>query len=80
MPSYYRPLEGKDWEGFNFKTMKNEDMYEAGVIDSVNVSKNALIDSVSLAIMLIDIEVAVVRASKNVDSMDYNALSNLNRI
>ena len=40
-------------------------MYEAGVIDSAAVGENVILDSVSLAHLLLDIEVCIVRNDKN---------------
>jgi len=40
-------------------------MFEAGIVDSAVVGESVLLDSVSLAHMLLDIEVAVMRADRN---------------
>lgn len=58
---HLRPLSGENWEGYNFRTGKIEDMFMANVVDSVTVGKSVLIDSVSLGHLLIDIDVAVMR-------------------
>ena len=50
---YLRETSG--WEGFNFKSKKYEDLWESGVIDSSLVSKNCVIDSVSIASMLLSL-------------------------
>jgi chaperonin GroEL len=68
LPDYYMALRGTGWEGYNFKTGKIEDMFEAGIIDSAAVGQSVLIDSISLARLLLDIEVSIVRKTKNVES------------
>lgn len=40
-------------------------MFEAGVIDSAGVGESVLVDSVSLATLLLDIQVSIVRDSPN---------------
>ena len=39
-----------------------QDMFKIGVLDSLTVAKNTLIDSVSLASLLIDTDIAMVLA------------------
>lgn len=68
LPEFYSTLRGTSWEGYNFKTGEIEDMFAAGVIDSAAVGESVLIDSVSLAYMLVDIEVSIVRDSLNIES------------
>lgn len=36
-------------------------MFETGIIDSVEVCRNVLIDSISLASQLIDVEIGIIR-------------------
>lgn len=54
-------LSGEGWEGLNFKTGAIEDMFEAGVVDSALVGESVLVDSVSLAQLLLDVRVCIVR-------------------
>lgn len=61
-------LQGSGWEGYNFKTGNIEDMFEAGIIDSAAVGESVLLDSVSLAYLLLDIDVAIMRVSRNNES------------
>lgn len=39
-----------------------QDMFEIGVIDSLSVAKNTLVDSISLSSLLIDTEIALILA------------------
>jgi chaperonin GroEL (HSP60 family) len=50
-----RPLESNGWIGYNIKSEKHEDMFECGIVDSVEVCKNVIIDSISLASQLIEV-------------------------
>lgn len=50
------------------KTKKYEDFYDSGVVDSLLVSKNCIIDSVSIASMLLSLEIAVVDDTKYKES------------
>lgn len=68
LPNYYEALGGSRWEGYNFKSGKLQDMFEAGVIDSAGVGESVLLDSVSLASVLLDIQVSIVRDSLNIES------------
>lgn len=68
LTTYYEALGGLGWEGYNFKTGKLEDMFEAGVIDSAGVGESVLLDSVSLATVLLDVQVSIVRGSLNSES------------
>jgi chaperonin GroEL (HSP60 family) len=43
------------WEGYDFHHNRYVDMYEAGIVDSVTVVRNCIIDSVSLAGMLLSL-------------------------
>lgn len=43
-------------------------MFQAGIIDSAAVGENVLIDSISLAKILLDIDVCIVRNDKNNES------------
>jgi chaperonin GroEL (HSP60 family) len=40
-------------------------MFEAGIVDSAAVGESVLIDAVSLAHMMLDIEVCIIRDSLN---------------
>lgn len=42
-----------DWQGFNFKTMQEGDMYEMGIIDPFLVTKTALTNAVSAASLIL---------------------------
>ncbi|KRX00206.1 GroEL-like apical domain [Pseudocohnilembus persalinus] len=47
--------------GYNLNTDKYEDMVEAGIIDSYPIVKSALIDSISVASMVLTTEVALIK-------------------
>ena len=46
-------LNSDDWQGVNFKTLKNGDMYEMGIIDPFLVTKTALTNAVSAASLIL---------------------------
>lgn len=48
-----QPLSGTEWEGFDVRSQKKVDMFEAGIVDSLNVAKSTLIDAISLCSVLI---------------------------
>jgi chaperonin GroEL len=48
-----QPLSGTEWEGFDVRNQKKVDMFEAGIVDSLNVTKSTLIDAISLCSVLI---------------------------
>ena len=45
----------------NFSSGRLEDMWSAGVLDSAMVGESVLVDSVSLAQMLLEVRVCIVR-------------------
>lgn len=60
--------ETTGWEGINVVTGEYEDLMEAGVVDSLLVAKNCVIDSVAAASMLLSLELAVVKETKYQES------------
>lgn len=62
--------ETTGWEGYDFRNKRYCDMHEAGIVDSVKVVRNCIIDSVSLAGMLLSLEMGIVQDTKYVES-DY---------
>ena len=44
-------------------------MFEAGIVDSVNVAKSTIIDSLSLCSMLIEVKVGVAREQANINNV-----------
>ena len=46
-------LSNNDWQGINFKTLENGDMYEMGIIDPFLVTKIALTNAVSAASLIL---------------------------
>ncbi len=64
-----KPLESKGWIGYNIKSEKHEDMFECGIVDSVEVCKNVIIDSISLASQLIEVEIGVIRVESDIDNL-----------
>jgi hypothetical protein len=51
-------------------------MFEAGIIDSVNVAKSVIIDSISLCTVLVEVEIGLGRVNKNIST---TSLKDLNR-
>lgn len=50
-------------------------MFEAGIVDSVNVAKSIIIDSLSLCSVLIEVQVAVARDHANINDVSLKALN-----
>ena len=50
-------------------------MFEAGIIDSLNVGKSVIIDSLSLATVLVDVEAAIIRSDKNINNVSLKRLN-----
>ena len=70
-----RPFESNGWVGYNIKTDRHEDMFETGVVDSVEVCRNVIIDSISLASQLIEVEIGVIRTeTDSKDLMDLKTI------
>lgn len=55
------------WEGYDLKKEKIVDMFEAGIVDSVNVAKSVIIDSLSLCTVLVEVEIGLARIDKNIN-------------
>jgi len=51
-------------EGFNVKTEKYGDMFKMGVIDPLKVTKNALLNAVSVATTILSTNAIVTHARK----------------
>lgn len=67
IPSEKKPLSGSEWEGYDLKKEKIVDMFEAGIVDSVNVAKSVIIDSLSLCTVLVEVEIGLARIDKNIN-------------
>ena len=70
-----KPFAGENWEGFDIYKHKTVDMFEAGIVDSVNVAKNIIIDSLSLCNVLIEVQVGVAREDPNINNVSLKALN-----
>lgn len=66
-------LKKKDNIGFDAKKEKWVDMFKNGIIDPARVTKNALLNSASIAAMIVTTEVAVV-ISDNLDEATFASL------
>lgn len=70
-----KPFAGENWQGFDIYKQKTVDMFEAGIVDSVNVAKSIIIDSLSLCSVLIEVQVAVARDHANINDVSLKALN-----
>lgn len=59
----------------NFKSGRLEDMWSAGVVDSAMVGESVLVDSVSLAQMLLEVRVCIVRSQPREGDEDAKSIS-----
>lgn len=50
-------------------------MFEAGIVDSANVAKSTLIDSISLCCVLVEVEIGIARADKNLSTVSLKDLN-----
>lgn len=50
-------------------------MFEAGIVDSANVAKSAIIDSLSLCNVLIEVSVGISRIDKNISNVSLKDLN-----
>ena len=55
--------------------MKIVDMFEAGIVDSVNVSKSAIIDSLSICNVLVEVNVGISPINLNLSSISLKDLN-----
>jgi len=62
--------------GYNAKTMEYVDMFEVGVIDPLKVARLALINAISVASILLSIDVAITNDSKS-SSMSYPGIGGM---
>ena len=44
-------------------------MFDSGIVDSVEVCKNVIIDSISLASQLIEVEIGVIRIESDTNNL-----------
>jgi chaperonin GroEL (HSP60 family) len=75
IPAEKKPLSGELWEGYDLKQQKIVDMFEAGIIDSVNVAKSVIIDSISLCTVLVEVEIGLGRTTKNISTFSLKELN-----
>lgn len=66
IPGEKNPLSGSVWEGYDLKRGKIVDMFEAGIVDSVNVAKSVIIDSLSLCTVLVEVERGLANTEKKI--------------
>ena len=75
IPPQKKPLSGNIWEGYDLRQEKIVDMFEVGIIDSVNVAKSTLIDSISLCSVLAEVDIGIARTNKNLSSISLKDLN-----
>lgn len=55
-------------------------MFEAGIVDSVNVAKSTIIDSLSLCNVLVEVEIGLARIDKNISKISLKELNKMYKI
>jgi chaperonin GroEL (HSP60 family) len=64
----------------NFRSGRLEDMWSAGVVDSAMVGESVLVDSVSLAQMLLEVRACIVRREPRESDRDAKEISKSYRL
>ena len=66
--------QDKNTIGYDVLTDEYVDMVERGIIDPVKVTKSALLNSTSVASLLLTTEAAIVKAPEKEDALNLNTL------